>query len=84
MPETDINAIPSEQQKLLLENMLGGPAFLLFCQKWDEKLEGIQAKINDPATSDAQTRELKLVRKQCAETNHPRKIVETMIRNFRK
>lgn len=76
----DVNNIPAETRKLLLENMLNGPAFALFCERWEEKLQAVQVRINDPATSDAETRELKLVRKQCVETNHPRKIVETMIR----
>lgn len=82
MPETDLYDIPAQQRKLLLENMLHGPAFALLCDKWNEKLDAIQAKINDPATSDADTRELKLVRKQCVDTHHPRKIAEAMIRTL--
>jgi hypothetical protein len=81
MPD-DVTMIPAVNKRMLLESMLHGPAFALFCDKWNEKLEILQDKINDPATNDQETRELKLVRRQCAETNHPRKIVEAMLRTL--
>lgn len=77
-----VHDIPAEQRKLMLQAMANSAAFALFCDAWDAKLDLIQKRINDPATSDAETRELKLVRKQCVETNHPRKIAETLIRSI--
>lgn len=82
MPETDLYDIPAPQRKLMLENMLHGPAFAMLCDKWNEKIDAIQEKINDPATTAADTHELKLVRLQCVSTNHPRKIAEAMIRSL--
>jgi hypothetical protein len=77
-----LHEIPSEQRKLLLENMVHGPAFALFCEKWEDHVEVIQKEINDVKTSDERTRELKQVRAHLVETRHPRKVVEAMIRTL--
>jgi hypothetical protein len=82
MPDVPTNDIPREQKKLLLESMHNGPAFLLFCEEWDKHVAIIQDKINDPATSNEETRELKLVREQLVKTRHPRKVLETLIRKI--
>jgi hypothetical protein len=77
----DLYQIPAEQRKLMLENMVNGPAFALFCDAWDEHVRTqIDAKIFDPTTSDAMTRELRILRGQLTGTRHPRKVVETLIR----
>lgn len=81
MPDVDLHQIPAEQRKLLLENMLNGPAFLLFCEKWDDHVrDHVEKKIFDPATSDNDTRQLKAVRAELTGTRHPRAIVQAMIR----
>jgi hypothetical protein len=66
----------------MLENMLNGPAFLLFCEKWDENVRTLQEKINDTKTSDEETRQLKHVREYLVNTKHPRKVLQTMIRSL--
>jgi hypothetical protein len=76
----DLYQIPAEQRKLMLENMVNGPAFALFCDAWDEHLGQVQAKINDPSTPDQETRELKRVRIELVGNRHPRKVVEALIR----
>lgn len=81
MPEIDLDDIPASQRELMLSNMAHSPAFALFCARWDEIVRvEVEAKIFDPETSDATTRELKLVRGQLTGARHPRKIVEAMLR----
>ncbi len=83
MPELDIHDIPAEQKTLMLENMLRGPAFALFLDRWNESVIGsIEKAIFDPATSDEKTRELKSMRLALGGVHHPRKIVETMLRSI--
>ena len=78
----DLDKIPSEQRREMLSIMLHSPAFVLFCQHWDEKVLGtVEAKIFDPATPPAETHELKLVRERLIRTYKPHAIVETMMRS---
>jgi hypothetical protein len=77
---SSIHSIPAGEREQLLTSLSNGPAFALFCDEWDGHLAGIEQKIFDPATSEADTRELKTVRQQLIKTHHPRKIIEAMIR----
>ena len=78
----DLDLIPAGIRKDMLQTMIHSPAFLLFCEHWDEKVVGaVEAKIFDPATNPAETHELKLVREKLTRTYKPRAIVETMMRS---
>lgn len=64
----------------ILEQLQSSKAFELVCEKWDAGLTQIQKDINDTATTDEKTRELKIVRKHLVESHHPATIVETLIK----
>jgi hypothetical protein len=85
MPEHEdsIYDIPAAQRKMLLEAMLNGPAFALFCDRIDTIREKeLDAKIFAVGTTDEDTRVLKKARELVTGTKHPRKIVEAMIRGL--
>lgn len=75
-----IHDIPAGDRHRFLESMANGPAFALFCDKWDAGLAAIEAKIFDTATTDAETHDLKRTREYLIKNHHPRNIVLTMIR----
>lgn len=81
MPEYELSDLTPGQRTLMLENMLGSPAFAIFTDRWNELVIGaVEKAIFAVETDDAETRVLKRVRQELTGTHHPRKIVETLIR----
>lgn len=81
MSEKSVHDIPPLDRRLMLQNMLNSPAFVLFLDKWQADVLGaIENEIFDLKTDAARTHLLKEVRAAISDTHNPRKVVETLIR----